>query len=289
VLIASVVSAAAAVPALLSTPRGFVSEAEVFVAPLDLVDISTRSTPPLARALSHYAGTDLGADVRADLGGDASEVRSIEASEERDVGLFAVTVEARSGEVATRAAELAAASLIEESNTLVDGQVEALRDSAEANLAALASDRAALRNRRDGLLGRAESSPEAALELREVHARLALSRARRSGLIKLVQEASALQVSREPASMVVSGPTEPQTDFTVRAIETIGLALVIGLVVATLTIVWLERRTLLPTRGIPPRPPAPRSAGDAYGMFHPSAPRAGDPGNAHSSSRGART
>jgi hypothetical protein len=105
-------------------------------------------------------------------------------------------------------------------------------------------------------------------QLLTLRTQIEANEAQQLGLVKLVEAASAGALQREVASSILSGPSPPQTNFALRAVETVGLALLVGVVVATLVIIWLERRVLRPSP--PDGDESRRAVGD--GMFHPRMP-----------------
>jgi hypothetical protein len=268
-LLGAVISAAAAMPALLNARTGYTSEAEVLVALAEPIEPPVRGVTPLAEALSAYEEGDLRADLQAELGEDAGAIRSVDVTVNRDEGLHVIGIEATSREAASRGALAAADLVVEKSHRLGLEQVENLDARVAANLDSLQAERYDAhvdrdRARQDGLQ-RAE-----AVDFRH---RIEVIQSKRQGLLDLVRGAITRLAIRQTTTQIVRGPTVPESNLPTRVIETVGLALVVGVVVATLTILWLERRSLMP----PGAPPGSSADGHVVrGPLRPGAARSTD-------------
>lgn len=261
-LLGAVISAAAAVPSLMNAPKGFSSEAEVLVAPAEPVEAAARGATPLAQALSAYESGELRADLRAELGDDGDAIESIDVTLNREEGLHVIGVEATSRDIASRGAATAAALVVDESHRLGFEQVDTLDANVSVRLDSLQQERfEAHRDRAQAAANSPNGIKRSAVI--DFESRLDVIQAKREGLLDLVREASSRLAIRQATTQVVRGPTPPESNFPTRVIETVGLALVVGVVVATLTILWLERRSLVP-------PGAPPQGGtDGHGLLHP--------------------
>jgi hypothetical protein len=273
-LLGAVISAGAAVPALMNAPKGFTSEARVLVAPAEPVEPAARgATAPLAEALSAYEGAELLADLRAELQDDADAIESIDVTLNREEGLHVIGVVATSRDIAARGAAQAAELVVDESDRLGFEQVETLDANVSVRLDALQQER--FEAHRDHAQAEANSPngiPKRSAVI-DFESRLDVIQAKREGLLDLVREASSRLAIRQATTQVAGEPTPPQSNFPTRVIETVGLALVVGVVVATLTILWLERRSLVP----PAAPPQGGTDGQAaHGLLHPGTSRGDD-------------
>lgn len=268
-LLGAVISAAAAMPALLNARTGYTSEAQVLVALAEPIEPPARGVTPLAEALSAYEGGDLRADLQAELGDDAGTIRSVDVTVNRDEGLHVIGIEATSREAASRGALAAADLVVEESDQLGVEQAQNLDARVAANLDSLQQERF------DAHLDRARARQDGLQRAEKVdfRHRIEVIQSKRQGLLDLVREAYTRLAIRQTTTQIVSGPTEPESNLPTRVIETVGLALVVGVVVATLTILWLERRSLMP----PGAPPGSSADGHVVrGPLRPGAARASD-------------
>jgi hypothetical protein len=244
-LLAAMTSAGAAIPSLMNAPQGFTSQVQVFIAPIEPIELGVRSVTPLALAIGAYGSDDLRADLRAELEADAHRIQSIEVIQDnRDEGLRTITVETTARDVATNAARIGGQLLVGEARRLGLEQLEELR----ANVAAQLED---LRRRRfEGAqdLAEAVASGVSKSQRADIVSDLYMIRAQRQGLLKLIEQATGQLAIRNAATRTVGSASPPKSDFGARLIETVGLALVVGVVVATLSLLWLERRSLGPAR-----------------------------------------
>jgi uncharacterized protein involved in exopolysaccharide biosynthesis len=272
-LLGAVISAGAAVPALMNAPKGFTSEAQVLVAPAEPVEPAARGATPLAEALSAYESAQLPADLRAELGDDADAVESIDVTLNREEGLHVIGIEATSSDIAARGAATAAELVVDESHRLGFEQVQTLDANVSVRLDSLQQERfEAHRDRAQAAANSPNGKPKRSAVI-DFESRLDVIQAKREGLLDLVREASSRLAIRQATTQLVSGPTPPESNFPTRVIETVGLALVVGVVVATLTILWLERRSLVP----PAAPPQGGTDGQAaHGLLHPGTARGDD-------------
>jgi hypothetical protein len=294
VILAALVSAAAAMPALLSTPKGYTSRAELFLPDVELASLGPRTAAPVGARLEAYAANGLADDVRTDMGKTGSQVKSIDVILGREEAQFSLSVEAASRLAARTGTEEAAARLLEHHAYLARTSIRQVRSFVADRLVALRSERAQLAFRRTDLVNRiasleasGASSEELAAardQLLRLDGNLEAMRAERVGIVKLVEGASASALQTEAAASVLSGPTPPASDYAVLAIQTLGLALIVGVVVATLVIIWLERRVLLPAA----RSDAESGDATSNGMFHPNMPRRGQPPDARPEERRVR-
>jgi hypothetical protein len=268
-LLGAVISAAAAMPALLNARTGYTSEAEVLVALAEPIEPPVRGVTPLAEALSAYEEGDLRADLQAELGEDAGAIRSVDVTVNRDEGLHVIGVEATSREAASRGALAAADLVVEKSHRLGLEQVENLDARVAANLDSLQAERYDAHRDRD----RARQDGLQRAEAVDFRHRIEVIQSKRQGLLDLVRGAITRLAIRQTTTQIVRGPTVPESNLPTRVIETVGLALVVGVVVATLTILWLERRSLMP----PGAPPGSSADGHVVrGPLRPGAARSTD-------------
>jgi hypothetical protein len=268
-LLGAVISAAAAMPALLNARTGYTSEAEVLVALAEPIEPPVRGVTPLAEALSAYEEGDLRADLQAELGEDAGAIRSVDVTVNRDEGLHVIGIEATSREAASRGALAAADLVVEKSHRLGLEQVENLDARVAANLDSLQAERYDAHRDRD----RARQDGLQRAEAVDFRHRIEVIQSKRQGLLDLVRGAITRLAIRQTTTQIVRGPTVPESNLPTRVIETVGLALVVGVVVATLTILWLERRSLMP----PGAPPGSSADGHVVrGPLRPGAARSTD-------------
>ncbi|MFN2489106.1 MAG: alkaline phosphatase family protein [Actinomycetota bacterium] len=272
VLLGALVSVVVAIPSLSSTPKGYTSEGEVYIPNLDPVaDVSSRDTSSSTVILASYGGGELDADVRDKLGSVGPELVSVSASQDRDLAFFTVSAEARSPEVAREAVSLGSTALIEESDALVEEQIQQLSDRVTAELQPLQEEQAmleaslrevevdtdALEERidtleADVLSGDRVDALRDRLQDREIRAsrlnsQIDVLEAERLGFADLIRSANSTRVVRAATSRVIGGPSTPETTRTEHIIQTVALALLVGLVVAALIIMWLDRRLLVPS------------------------------------------
>jgi hypothetical protein len=279
-LIATLTSAAVTVPFTLRGESTYESQMTVLIPYGDPLSQSMQQSSGVTVRLLDFAdGGELGTAVREALGSEVEDLISVSADQQRAQDLYTVSAVARSSSVAQDAAAAAAQALIDRSNELAAGQVERLRARVVDELAPLDEQRAALIQEqvaRETQIDQttvalrkfqrqlaSSSGDNAALEqqIEELSARLralqleqdrtdgqlALLESEQAYLSGLVEEATQAQLAREAASTPLSSPSRPQTNDSKQVVETVGLALATGLIWASLVLVWLERRRLLPS------------------------------------------
>jgi hypothetical protein len=273
VFLAACVSVAAAAPSLATSSQGFTSKGQVLIPSVDPVsEISPRATSPVSVELDTYAGGALSGDVRTALGPEADELIGVAVSQQRDPAFYSISAEARSPGVASEVVEIASAKLIQESESLVDLQIQQLSERVTAELRPLEQDQKALVSQLRALETDAAAieseikeleavggdqaivqinSLRDRLEAKEIEisvldSRINLIESQRQGLSALIESANSARIARIATSSLISGPSVPQSTRTEQVVRTVALALLVGIIVAALMIMWLDRRRLLP-------------------------------------------
>jgi hypothetical protein len=281
-LAAVIVSAGVGVWFALEAPPDYTSEAEVLIPATDPVTTRTTQISAITMQLQDYAQRGLGDTVRSALGPEAPSLQSVTAVQDRTEDIYVITAHASVPSVAERAAAGAAEALIGRSNDLAEQQVDRLKQEAATDARPLAERLVDLKDRRRRLVtaiaaARREANPQAAplggggtpqaaskrLErLRaaksRVESRIRFVTSRSDALVTLGEEATQQSIERRAASTLVTPPSAATSTVRARLVSTVGLALLVGLSVAFMTILAIEelaRRRRRGTGMIPPRPP----------------------------------
>lgn len=266
IVVALVLAAAVSAGLALSSSGVYQSQASVLIPSADPLQSNVTKVSSIASQLQSYANAQLPLEVRQALGSEGSGLISVHAAAQRDLDTYVVTATAKSRAVTQDAASAAVDRLIAKSDSLGRAQVASLRARIQAALKPLNEDRAPLEGLRlaqvseikvlktqwKDSLGTGNAST-AANRLRQAQASLdhtvtALSviNNQREGYMNLLRDASDAQLSREAVSAILSQPSNPSSDLAARLVQTVGLGCIVGLTIAALMIMWLERRRFTP-------------------------------------------
>ncbi len=264
---AALLSALVALPFALTASPEFRSDGRVLIPASDVVSTESRQTSALEIRIDGYARSALAGDTRDSLGSHGSGLRSVTALRLKDEDLYLITVSATSASLAREAAEVAADVLLDASDAFAEDQVASLRGEARPQITELtdrlianederrqlATKLAGLKDNLDGLregpstqaaviarLQGKKDKTEAAIEtLQSDHAFLT---DRREGLQDTVADAERDLLERQSVSVLVAGPTEAQRAAPTRTLVTVAIGVLIGLAVAVLVLLVIERR-----------------------------------------------
>lgn len=296
-LVSLVFSVAGTLPFALSGKATYQSSGTVLIPSGDPVAVTNTQTSAVDTRLNAFShGQTLLEAVRSRMGAAANGLISVTTGQQRAGDLYSLTATAKSSQVARDAVSAGALALIDESNSLTAAQVAQLRTQVNDQMLPLEQQRGALVKRvlnqkaaihqtqvqlkqvendipkssgaaRGALQEQANELSttlrDEQVELDRLNARVAFIESNQGQLTDLVQGAVQIQLTRKAASTLLSAPSAPSTDSSRRVVQTIGLAVLAGLVMATLVVIWLERRRLVPasdhtTQGRePPGAPSP--------------------------------
>jgi hypothetical protein len=273
ILLALLVSAAVAVPFAVMRPASFTSSGEVFIPASDPVGSEVSKASTLSVKLQAYGGSQITTDVRNALGTQSPGLVSVDVVQQRDPNFYDVRAEARNSTTARAAVAVAAQKLMNKSQTFGESQLATLNSEIRSRLAALEHPLATLLTQRSELQTQVRalaadakslelSSPGSSealaaqqkvtkkrIQLHELGAKIGALETQRKGLMNLMQNARDTALSRIASSTVVSGPSQPVTTLPMRVVSTLALAMLVGLVVSILAVVWMERRRIIPVAG----------------------------------------
>lgn len=267
---ALLVSVVVSVPIALLTPSTFKSRGEVFIPVSDPVSSQLSQVSLIPNKLQSYGSSQLLADTRRNLGSTGSDLESVAITPQRDEGFYEVAIEAKTATAARAGVAAATQGLIREAHDLAQQQISRLQDVIDAHirhgevvLTKKMTQRDQARAQVQTLVGRVSSlqatapgSSELAaasselsrqrLELARLDDSISMLERQISGFGDQLQSARSVGIAMAASSEVMSPPSQPATALPLRLLSTVGLALAVGLVVAILAILALERRRLVP-------------------------------------------
>jgi chromosome segregation ATPase len=265
---AAVISALVALPLALAAPSQFHSEGRVLIPASDVVTTEDRQSSVLAIQIEEQARAGLLGATREALGLQGSRVRSVTAVRLKDDDVYLITVSANSAALARRAVVVASDLLIATSDRLAAEQVASLRSQARRAISDLTdrivanederrklTTRLAGLNRdlerlREGPSGHAARIAQLQRKKERVVAEIGILDAdrsflssRRGELEDTVVDAERDLVKRESVSQLVAGPSQAGRAAPTRAVVTVAMGTLLGLSVAVIVLLVLERRS----------------------------------------------
>lgn len=266
-LLSIVVSLAVVVPIASIAPVTYTSVGDFLIPTTDPLTGDLTDTSPLGLAIDDYARESLAEDVRVKLGTGSEQLISLAATREDDEDeTYNLVAEADSPAVATESVTLGAEVLSSASQRLGALQTSRFNHRVVDELVELEVKRARLHKRAvvrgkkiqslRALIAGARASDDADLEALKDEAakedpvlagyrkRIDIIRSKSQNLEELIANINDVLITRVASSGLVSPPSVPTTGSDTRLIQLAGIAVIAGLLTASLITLWLERRMM---------------------------------------------